>query len=45
MKILLVEDNEAMRTTLARTLGLRGLQVSTCADGDASAGRLAGQRA
>ena len=33
MKILLVEDNEAMRTTLARTLGLRGMQVSTCADG------------
>jgi two-component system, OmpR family, response regulator TctD len=33
MKILLVEDNEAMRTTLARTLGLRGMQVSTCGDG------------
>ena len=33
MKILLVEDNEAMRSTLARTLGLRGMQVSTCADG------------
>ena len=33
MKLLLIEDNDAMRTTLARSLGLRGMQVHTCADG------------
>ena len=33
MKLLLIEDNDAMRTTLARCLGLRGMQVHTCADG------------
>jgi len=33
MKILLVEDNLAMQTTLQRTFQRRGMQVVTCADG------------
>jgi two-component system response regulator TctD len=33
MKLLLVEDNPAMQTTLQRTLERRGMQVVTCADG------------
>ncbi|MCU0773319.1 MAG: response regulator transcription factor [Ideonella sp.] len=33
MKILLVEDDPAMRTTLQRSLERRGVQVVTCGDG------------
>ena len=33
MKLLLVEDDPAMRTTLQRSLARRGLDVDTCADG------------
>ena len=33
MKLLLIEDDPALQTTLARTLGRRGWAVSTCADG------------
>ena len=33
MKILLVEDNVAMQTSLQRTFGRRGIQVVTCGDG------------
>lgn len=33
MKILLVEDDEAMQTTLARALRRRGWQVTGCGDG------------
>ncbi len=33
MKLLLVEDNEAMRTTLQRSFERRGMQVQVCADG------------
>jgi two-component system response regulator TctD len=33
MKLLLVEDNPAMRTTLERTLQRRGMSVVTCDDG------------
>ena len=33
MKILLVEDNVAMQTTLQRTFQRRGMQVVCCADG------------
>jgi len=33
MKILLVEDNLAMQTTLQRSFQRRGIQVVTCADG------------
>ena len=33
MKILLVEDNLTMQTTLQRTFQRRGIQVVTCADG------------
>ena len=33
MKLLLVEDDASMRTTLERSLARRGLQVRTCADG------------
>jgi two-component system, OmpR family, response regulator TctD len=33
MKLLLVEDDPAMRTTLQRSLARRGLNVDTCADG------------
>ena len=33
MKILLVEDNLAMQTTLQRTFQRRGVQVVTCGDG------------
>jgi two-component system response regulator TctD len=33
MKILLVEDNLAMQTTLQRTFQRRGMQVVSCADG------------
>ncbi len=33
MKLLLVEDEPAMRATLVRALGNRGMQVKACADG------------
>ncbi len=33
MKLLLVEDDPTMRSTLERALARRGLQVSTCGDG------------
>jgi two-component system, OmpR family, response regulator TctD len=33
MKVLLIEDNEAMRTTLARALANKGMRVDTCAHG------------
>jgi two-component system, OmpR family, response regulator TctD len=33
MKVLLIEDDEAMRTTLARALVRRGFVVDVCADG------------
>lgn len=33
MKLLLIEDDPSLRTTLARTLGRRGWAVSTCDDG------------
>ncbi len=33
MKVLLIEDNEAMRTTLARALATKGMRVDTCAHG------------
>lgn len=33
MKLLLIEDNATMRTTLQRTLERRGMQVLTCEDG------------
>lgn len=33
MKLLLIEDDATMLTTLARTLGRRGMNVATCADG------------
>ena len=33
MKLLLIEDDPSLRTTLARTLGRRGWSVSTCEDG------------
>jgi two-component system, OmpR family, response regulator TctD len=38
MKVLLVEDNEAMRTTLSRALERRGFSVASCADGAAALG-------
>ncbi len=34
MKLLLIEDDLAMRTTLARAFTRRGMQVSLCDDGD-----------
>ncbi len=33
MKLLLIEDNEAMRTTLQRSFERLGMQVSACGDG------------
>lgn len=36
MKLLLVEDDVAMRTTLARTLTRRGFAVTACGDGPAA---------
>ena len=33
MKLLLIEDNLALQTTLARTLERRGIQVAVCGDG------------
>jgi len=33
MKLLLIEDNAAMQTTLARSFERRGMQVVTCGDG------------
>ncbi|HVZ43487.1 MAG TPA: response regulator transcription factor [Ramlibacter sp.] len=33
MKVLLVEDDASMRTTLERALGRRGIHVTSCADG------------
>ncbi len=34
MKLLLIEDNPTLQTTLARTFGRRGMQVLTCGDGE-----------
>jgi two-component system, OmpR family, response regulator TctD len=34
MKLLLIEDNPAMQTTLQRSFERRGIQVLTCGDGD-----------
>ena len=33
MKLLLIEDDASLQATLARTLGRRGWQVTTCGDG------------
>src|SRR5690349_18001044 len=33
MKVLLIEDDAAMQTTLARSFDRRGMQVATCGDG------------
>jgi two-component system, OmpR family, response regulator TctD len=33
MKVLLIEDNDAMRTTLARALAHKGMRVDTCSNG------------
>ena len=33
MKLLLVEDNPTMQTTLQRSLSRRGMEVATCGDG------------
>ncbi|MCL4699376.1 MAG: response regulator transcription factor [Burkholderiaceae bacterium] len=33
MKLLLIEDNAAMQTTLVRSFGRRGMQVVACTDG------------
>ena len=33
MKLLLIEDDPSLQATLARTLGRRGWEVATCADG------------
>lgn len=33
MKLLLIEDNQTMQTTLKRSFERRGMQVSTCGDG------------
>ena len=33
MKLLLVEDNAALQTTLSRSFGRRGMQVVVCGDG------------
>lgn len=38
MKLLLIEDDEAMRTTLSRTLTRRAWRVETCADGARAVG-------
>lgn len=34
MKLLLIEDNPSLQTTLARTFARRGLQVAICSDGE-----------
>ncbi|MFM6987006.1 MAG: response regulator transcription factor [Hydrogenophaga sp.] len=34
MKLLLIEDNPSLQTTLQRTFGRRGMQVLVCSDGD-----------
>ncbi len=34
MKLLLIEDNPTLQTTLARTFERRGMQVLTCSDGE-----------
>ena len=39
MKLLLVEDNAAMRTTLQRSFERRGMQVVTCDDGSRALNR------
>jgi two-component system, OmpR family, response regulator TctD len=39
MNLLLVEDDPALRGTLERALGRRGLQVTACADGAAALAR------
>ena len=39
VKILLVEDNPAMQTTLQRTFERRGMQVVACGDGDRAVDR------
>jgi two-component system, OmpR family, response regulator TctD len=36
MKVLLIEDDEAMRTTLSRALQRRGFTVAACSDGAAA---------
>ncbi len=36
MNLLLVEDDASMRSTLARALGRRGLQVRACEDGESA---------
>jgi two-component system, OmpR family, response regulator TctD len=38
MKLLLIEDNPAMRTTLQRSFERRGMQVLTCDDGERALG-------
>ncbi len=39
MKLLLIEDNPALQTTLARTFERRGMQVVVCGDGDKALAR------
>jgi len=34
MKLLLIEDNPSLQTTLVRTFERRGLQVVVCSDGE-----------
>ena len=43
MKVLLVEDDPTMRTTLQRALSRRGMQVDSCGDGGRALGRMAGR--
>ena len=38
MKLLLIEDNPTMRSTLSRSFERRGMQVMTCDDGNAALG-------
>jgi two-component system response regulator TctD len=38
LKILLVEDDPTMRTTLQRALGRRGMQIDSCDDGGSALG-------
>src|SRR5689334_14796474 len=39
MRLLLVEDDPSLRSTLERTLGRRGLSVEACADGNQALAR------
>ncbi|MCV2422434.1 response regulator transcription factor [Paucibacter sp. DJ2R-2] len=39
MKLLVIEDNQAMQTTLQRSFERRGFQVSTCDDGERALSR------